>query len=171
MVEKVKVFHFAGSELRRHRFPRGAEFEEEGLTAPGYPGFEMKACEVASLPYLYSDGQRLTAEGRSLLELKSRGLGDAYARLRSSLLADQEAPSHDAFLVNGHVFTQHESPEEQSAEAKGGEHDEWMVLLSFCSDPRIGFQFGDSGTLTFCIHKRDLAAEDFSRVVATMESS
>jgi uncharacterized protein YwqG len=69
------------------------------------------------------------------------------------------------------VFTQHESPEEQAAEARGGTHDEWMVLLTLGSEGKVGFQFGDAGTLTFCIHKQDLAVADFSNVVLSTESS
>lgn len=164
---KVGVFHFVDRDLRRYRFPAGAEFVEEGLAGSGYSGRGARAMAVASLPFLYSDHERLTPEGRSLLEIEDQGLEEGYATLRSSLLGGDD----DAFVVNGHVFTQHESPEEQSAEDRGGDHGEWMVLLSFCSEGKVGFMFGDAGTMTFCIHKKDLAAGDFGRVVATQETS
>jgi uncharacterized protein YwqG len=173
-LESLRVFHFtpADGPLRRFRLPDGAEFIDESLDdGRPYPGFHARARKMASLPYLYSDEHRLTAGGRVLLEIpeaRGRDLSDAYGALRDRLAGAAGFGHHG---INCHVFTQHESPEQQAAEAKGGTHDEWMVLLTLGSEGKLGFQFGDAGTLTVCIHKRDLAAADFSNVVLSTESS
>jgi hypothetical protein len=73
--------------------------------------------------------------------------------------------------INVDVFTQGESPRERAAEDRGGQADEWMVLLTLGFDKNTGFCFWDAGTLTFVINKRDLAAGDFSNVAAYIESS
>lgn len=74
-----------------------------------------------------------------------------------------------AHSINSSVFTQHESPQEWAAARYGGEPDEWLVLL--CMESVGEFNFWDAGTLTYCIHKKDLAIRDFSRINATIESS
>ncbi len=73
--------------------------------------------------------------------------------------------------MNTHVFTQHESPEEQASRERGGLPAEWINLLMLCSDGNPGFCFWDAGTLTFSIHDKDLALGDFSRVLWSLESS
>lgn len=80
-------------------------------------------------------------------------------------------PEEKVHSINAFVFTQHESPEEQAAKLKLGEADEWMNLLSIDADPRVGFCFWDAGTLTFTVHKKDLAIADFSNVCISLESS
>jgi Leucine-rich repeat (LRR) protein len=71
--------------------------------------------------------------------------------------------------INAHVFTQHESPQEQGAATFDGKASEWMNLLTLES---IGdFNFWDAGTLTYSIHQQDLAIADFGRVVTSIESS
>lgn len=80
-------------------------------------------------------------------------------------------PEDKVHSINAHVFTQHESPEEQAAKAKMGEASEWMNLLSIDADPRVGFCFWDAGTLTFTVHKKDLAIADFSNISISLESS
>lgn len=75
-------------------------------------------------------------------------------------------PAHH---INGTVFTQHESPQEQAAIKFGGLAEEWLVLLNVDS---IGaFNFGDVGTSTYCIHKKDLAIQNFSAINVNIESS
>ncbi len=71
--------------------------------------------------------------------------------------------------MNVHIFTQHESPQEQAAQKFGGEPDEWLVLLNMESVDE--FSFWDAGTLTYCIHKKDLAINDFSTIHTSIESS
>ncbi len=71
--------------------------------------------------------------------------------------------------INSSVFSQHESPQEIAAGKLGGEPSEWMVLLNMES---VGeFNFWDAGTLSYCIHKKDLAIQDFSKISASIESS
>ncbi|TPN86786.1 DUF1963 domain-containing protein [Aquimarina algicola] len=81
---------------------------------------------------------------------------------------DPNIPLH-FHSINSHVFTQHESPQELAAARFGGEPSEWIVLLNMESTGE--FNFWDAGTLTYCIHKKDLAIKDFSRVFASIESS
>lgn len=73
--------------------------------------------------------------------------------------------------INGHTFTQHESPQEQAASELRGQPDEWVPLLRLGYDADVGFCFWDAGELTFCIHQEDLRRADFSRVHVTLESS
>ncbi len=71
--------------------------------------------------------------------------------------------------INANIFTQHESPQEQAADKFGGEPNEWLVLLNMES---IGeFSFWDAGTLTYCIHKKDLEIKEFSKIHTSIESS
>jgi Domain of unknown function (DUF1963) len=71
--------------------------------------------------------------------------------------------------INAHVFTQHESPQEQAAATFNGQTHEWMNLL--CLESIGDFNFWDAGTLTYSIHQQDLAIADFGRVVTSIESS
>ena len=74
-------------------------------------------------------------------------------------------------LINGHTFTQHESPQEQAANELRGRPCEWIPLLKLGWDNKVGFCFWDAGTLTFCIHQEDLRRWDFSKVHVSLESS
>lgn len=80
---------------------------------------------------------------------------------------DLKSTSHHAININ--VFTQNESPQEQASARYGGDAHEWMVLL--CMESEGSFNFWDAGTLTYCIHKKDLAINDFSTIYASIESS
>lgn len=71
--------------------------------------------------------------------------------------------------INTNIFTQHENPELQAAIAKGGNPEDWMVLLQLKS--RGDFQWGDAGDLFFVIHKSDLAQKNFNNVYVGLESS
>jgi Leucine-rich repeat (LRR) protein len=66
----VRVFHFQKDHLCRYTFPDDARFVQEDLAGKGYPEFMASAKRVVSLPYLYSDKNRLSTEGKKLLELK-----------------------------------------------------------------------------------------------------
>ncbi len=70
--------------------------------------------------------------------------------------------------INSFVFTQGETPQEQAADKFGGEPTEWLVLLNM--ETTGEFMFGDAGTLTYCMHKKDLEIKDFSRIYASIES-
>lgn len=73
--------------------------------------------------------------------------------------------------INGHTFTQHESPQEQAANSLQGQPSEWVPLLQLGWDSKVGFCFWDAGTVTFCIHQEDLRRWDFSKVHVSLESS
>lgn len=160
-VEEVRVIHHApGTTLRRCPPPPEAVFDQ----GP-FDGFRAEAAPAFSLPCLYNEESRLTSGQAALLEIQQDdALSDRYRRVRDAVASAEHG-------INLHVFTQHESPEEQAAEDSGGQHDEWMVLLRLGYDRNPGFCFWDAGTLSFMIHKRDLANQDFSRVVAFIESS
>lgn len=70
---------------------------------------------------------------------------------------------------NAYVFTQHESPEAQAATKFGGKPNEWLAIL--CMESVGDFNFWDAGTLTYCVHKKDLAIQQFETVHSTIESS
>ncbi len=100
------------------------------------------------------------------LDVFSDRMVDFYDRLAKCRLMP---PPHRSHSLNAQVFTQHESPQEQGAVKFGGHAHEWMNLLSLES---IGdLNFWDAGTLTYSIHKQDLAIAEFGRVVASIESS
>ena len=73
--------------------------------------------------------------------------------------------------INGHTFTQHESPQQQAADKLRGQPEEWVPLLQLGWDDRVGFCFWDAGTLTFTIHQEDLRRWDFSKVHVSLETS
>jgi len=77
--------------------------------------------------------------------------------------------AREVHSINGYVFTQHESPEERAAAKFGGEPEDYLTLLNLES---LGeFSFWDAGTLTYCVHKKDLAIVVLDRVAAFIESS
>jgi uncharacterized protein YwqG len=78
-------------------------------------------------------------------------------------------PPDRSHSLNAHVFTQHESPQQQATTQHNGYAYEWMNLL--CLESIGDFNFWDAGTLTYSIHKQDLAIADFGRVMASIESS
>ena len=73
------------------------------------------------------------------------------------------------FAINAYVFTQHEDPEHQVSLRQKGNPEDWVVLLMVGSSG--SFMWGDAGTLSYVIHKSDLAQGDFSNVHCTLESS
>ncbi|BDS11372.1 DUF1963 domain-containing protein [Aureispira anguillae] len=104
---------------------------------------------------------------------KIEQLEDYIEALKSSidwsLGAEQGATATRTHSIHSSVFTQHESPQEQAANKFGGEPSEWLVLLNMESVDE--FNFWDAGTLTYCIHKKDLAINDFSKISVSIESS
>lgn len=70
---------------------------------------------------------------------------------------------------NAYVFTQHESPEAQAAAKFGGKPNDWLALL--CMESVGDFNFWDAGTLTYCVHKKDVAIQQFEKVHSSIESS
>jgi uncharacterized protein YwqG len=106
----------------------------------------------------------LTNSNKKLLQLDR---SDNYNKLIEKLNSNKDG----MHFINAYVFTQNESIWEQAANKKGGNTLEWMTLLSLKYDYNTGFEFWDAGTLTFVIHKKDLAIGNFSNVYAMIESS
>ncbi len=172
--------------LKRYVYPDDAQFTEPHLENELYRAFQVDFAAAISLPSTYSlsnYGEGRYPERKERFQESGYGSEDDYYRQLELLdggvqalakLLDSPSPgdygvgaTHHG--INDHVFTQHESPEEQAAARYGGEPGEWLVLLKLES---LGdFQFWDAGTLTYCIHKKDLAINDFSRVHASIESS
>ncbi|GAA4237921.1 hypothetical protein GCM10022291_26390 [Postechiella marina] len=71
--------------------------------------------------------------------------------------------------LNTNVFTQHELPQEHAATKFGEKPNEWLVLLNIKSIDE--FNFWDAGTLTYCIHKKDLEIKEFLKIYTSIESS
>jgi uncharacterized protein YwqG len=139
----------------------------------GYQGFKAKIQIGFSLAEGYSTNAAMHGEYskdlEKLAEQQYQIEPDPYHQLKSHYCPTERCDNiHSS---NGYVFTQHESPEEQAVENKNGEINEWMNLLCLGWDKNTGYCFWDAGTLTYTIHKKDLAIGDFSNVVATIESS
>jgi uncharacterized protein YwqG len=165
----VRVVHFKEEDvLYRFEYPAEAQLSEVDRTFPLPAGFLASAHKKASFPSLYRSQIPLTEKGMRLLELSDTPLQESYDQMVEEEWA-KDKTRNGPHGVNSYVFTQHESPEEQAAIAKSGYSPEWMVLLAIDYDKNLEFQFSDAGTLTFCIHKKDLAAGDFSNVFTTIE--
>ena len=169
-LEHLQVFHStaATESLVTYAYPADTRFEDGGDRDDRYPGFKAQASATVSVPHLYNAQERFSGKDAMLLEIEDDKLHQqAYWALQEELCGKRER----CHLVNAHVFTQHETPEEQASAAKGGLPGEWVNLLVLESDNRPGFCFWDAGTLTFSIHQKALALGDFSDVVASLESS
>jgi len=170
----VRVLHSNASaaELQPYAWPEGAEFADGSDVSDAHEGYKVRIDATVSLPNLYNaGGGRLSGEDASLLEIdRDDKLQEAYWALEAELAGDGER-RNGAHLMNAHVFTQHENPQEQASRERGGLPQEWINLLTLDSDNKPGFCFWDAGTFTFSIHEKDLALGDFSRVHWSLESS
>jgi len=170
----VRVLHSNASaaELQPYAWPEGAEFADGFDVSDAHEGYKVRIDATVSLPNLYNaGGGRLSGEDASLLEIdRDDKLQEAYWALEAELAGDGER-RNGAHLMNAHVFTQHENPQEQASRERGGLPQEWINLLTLDSDNKPGFCFWDAGTFTFSIHEKDLALGDFSRVHWSLESS
>lgn len=165
-LQKHRVVHStaAASSLQTYVYPDDATFEN----GDAFPGFKAVASATVSVPSLYNARDRLSGRDAVLLNIADDDkLQKAYWALQEEL----SGKSEDCHLVNAHVFTQHDSPEELASAERGGLPGEWVNLLMLESDNRPGFCFWDAGTLSFSIHMKDLALGDFSRTFASLESS
>lgn len=170
----VRVLHSdaPAAELRPHAWPEGAEFADGFDVGDAHEGYKVEIDSTVSVPNLYNaGGGRLIGEDAVLLEIEGNDeLQEAWWALEAELTGDDER-RNGAHLMNAHVFTQHENPQEQASREKGGLPEEWINLLTLRSDDKPGFCFWDAGTFTFSIHEKDLALGDFSRVHGSLESS
>ncbi len=112
------------------------------------------------------DRDTIGDEARRRLDKFSDLMVDFPDRLVKKRLMPPPQRSHS---INAHTFTQHESPQEHGAAKFGGHAHEWMNLL--CLESAGDLNFWDAGTLTYSIHKQDLAIADYGRVVVSIESS
>ncbi|MDQ0085990.1 uncharacterized protein YwqG [Variovorax boronicumulans] len=165
-LHKHRVIHSTApaSSLQTYVYPDDATFEN----GDAFPGFKAVATATVSVPSLYNARDRLTGRDAVLLNIED---DDKLQKTYWALQEELSGKSEDCHLVNAHVFTQHESPEEQASAERGGLPGEWINLLMLESDNRPGFCFWDAGTLSFSIHMKDLALGDFSRTFASLESS
>ncbi|WP_432726864.1 DUF1963 domain-containing protein [Variovorax sp. W6] len=170
----VRVLHSdaPASALLPHAWPEDGEFSDGCGVGDAHEGFKVRIDATVSLPNLYNaGGGRLSGEDSALLAIdKDDGQQEAYWALEAEFGGDGEG-RNGAHLMNAHVFTQHENPQEQASRDKGGLPEEWVNLLTLRSDSKPGFCFWDAGTITFSIHEKDLAIGDFSRVHWSLESS
>jgi uncharacterized protein YwqG len=167
-VAQVRVLlHDADTALQRTSPPPEASFDQ----GP-FAGFLAEASSACDLPSLYGAEARLPASQKVLLKVeRDDALNAAYERVRVSLAPQRTADDNHCHGINRHVFVQGESMEETAAQRGGGKPGDWAVLLTVGFDRNTGFCFWDAGTLSFMIDKHDLAAQDFSRVIAMIESS
>ena len=157
--------------LRTYEWPRGVRFTDGWSVDDAYNGYKVHVDATVSVPNLYHAKDRLIGEDAVLLEINDDDEEQrSYWALEEELTgnADRQRGAH---LMNAHVFTQQQTPEEQASLEKGGLPAEWINLLMLESDGNPGFCFWDAGTLTFSIHEKDLALGDFSRVHWSLESS
>ncbi len=169
----VRVLHSSAAPdtLRTYAWPEDGEFVDGSNVPEAYEGYKARVEATVSVPRLYNARQRLGPKDAALLNIEDDdALQTAYWALEEELTgnADRQRGAH---LMNAHVFTQHENPEEQASRDKGGLPAEWINLLMLDSDNNPGFCFWDAGTFTYAIHEKDLALGDFSRVHWSLESS
>lgn len=157
--------------LRTYAWPEGARFADGWSVTDAYNGYKVEVDATVSVPNLYHAHPRLNGEDATLLEINNDDERQrSYWALEAELTGDADR-RRGAHLMNAHVFTQQENPEEQASRELGGLPAEWINLLMLASDGNPGFCFWDAGTLTFSIHEKDLALGDFSRVHWSLESS
>ncbi|AXT50893.1 DUF1963 domain-containing protein [Aquimarina sp. BL5] len=110
-----------------------------------------------------------TDEANRRIEFFEEYMEQLEDSIDTPLALDSDYVKLTTHSIHSSVFTQHESPQEIAAAKFGGEPTEWVVLLNMESVDE--FSFWDAGTLTYCIHKKDLAIKDFSKISASIESS
>ena len=86
-------------------------------------------------------------------------------------LKTEKKSFRQALYLHSEPFTQHESPTENAAFVKGGQANEWINLLTVESFNVKDVCIWDAGTLTYSVHKKDLAILDFANVNAMIYSS
>jgi len=137
--------------------------DQHGVYAP----WRAAAGPWTSLPHLWGDAA-YCADGKDTLAALEAD-PDRMEALRADV--DAAGPVWPVHGINSYVFKQHDTPEREAADALRGRPEDFMVLLRVASDGNPGFSFWDAGEIYFVIHKRDLAAQDFSNVYVGLESS
>lgn len=170
----VRAIYFPSIEGLSTVKPPEAESLSDGEPADAFPGVPLEQQILISIPDLSVDegllGPKLAEDFKRLWD---DGHGDAYEKLKADLDSIQAngGGRYGPHTINAFVFTQGSTPEMEAAEEKLGAVGDWVNLISIGFDRNVGFQFGDCGTLTICIHKSDLATRNFSRVFPFFYSS
>ncbi|MDZ4082427.1 MAG: YwqG family protein [Bdellovibrionales bacterium] len=172
---KVKVLYFESvDDFSLIQLPEAeALSDDDGPKA--YPGVEAIPVPIVSVPELSVDEGLLGPQStKDFQRLWEAGYESGYENFKRDL--DGTVSSIGRFrngphTIGAYVFTQGATPEMQAAKSLGGEVSDWINLISIGFDRNVGFQFDDCGTLTICIHKSDLAAQNFSRVFPSFYSS
>ena len=171
------IFHEGDTaSLRRVRLPDDAGFDDPNRHTDDYPAFIVKATRAFRLPYLYSlksINYLPPAVLGSLTRIRSdKYLDDEYQKLLEVVSPSDFSPSRGGrdsiHHIGGHIFTQHELPEQQAAAAMGGEPQDWYCLLCLGFDNNTKFCFWDAGSLFFMIQKGDLRERRFDRISAEL---
>lgn len=168
----VRVLHDTSprSSLVPHAWGPQVDSVDDIDVSRAYRGYRAVVDATVSLPILFDAHERYMGEDAGLMDIyHDDALNDVYGTLAEELSFSPDN-QHGVHLQNAFVFTQHESPEEQSVALQRGSPGEWVNLLRLGSDQHPGFEFWDAGTLTFTIHRKDLALGDFSRVLGFIES-
>lgn len=169
----VRVLHDTSprSSLAPHIWGTEVDSVDDIDVSRAYTGYQAVVDATVSLPILYNAHGRYTGDDAGLMDIHGDdALSEVYDTLAEELSFSPDN-QHGVHLQNAFVFTQHDSPEEQSVALQRGNPGEWVNLLRLGSDRHPGFEFWDAGTLTFTIHRKDLALCDFSRVLGFIESS
>ncbi|MBD9391478.1 DUF1963 domain-containing protein [Acidovorax sp. ACV01] len=156
--------------LQPYEWGHDARFVDGDNVPEAYAAYRATVDATVSVPCLYGASHRYTGDDASLMEVWDDDQCEAYTALETELAGSDDS-QHGVHLQNAFVFTQQQSPEEQAMDTQGGKLEEWVNLLTLYSDRHPGFSFWDAGTLTFTIHRKDLALRDFSRVRTSLESS
>lgn len=167
--------------LTRFKYTKKTEFTDSNFNGDFRKEVKVHFENSISLPEFYNSsyyGKERYPKYKSLwenpenqkkVETLENCIGDLEKVIEESLDLHNDPLQLRTHSLNSSVFTQHESPQEQAAGKLGGESNEWLVLLNMESIDE--FNFWDAGTLSYCIHKKDLAIKDFSNVYTSIESS
>lgn len=184
-VQKAFVLYNPENEdLSRIKYGKNIKFSDSDMDNFYRTGVAVSFKNAISLPELYNvhnHGEERFPKYKSYwenvdddemydkLEYLSEAIYELGNKLEAPIGMKNQFTQRATHGVNTSVFTQHESPQEWSAAKYGGEPTDWLVLLNM---ENIGeFSFWDAGTLTYCVHKQDLAISEFSTINATIESS
>jgi hypothetical protein len=167
-------------ELTLYDYPKGTRWFDSDVDALHEGGSSGLARESmlsfsagVSLPFVYrATGARFSALA-PLFESNERAdrtrceqFDDALEAARNALKKIGLLPQKTAHSLNALIWSDDDTSQEQAANAKGGFASEWINLLTLQSVD--DYCFGDAGSISFCIHINDLAAEDFSNVVCVV---
>jgi hypothetical protein len=168
------------SDLVAHEYTELTRWFDSDVSTFDYDGSSALARESLlqfsagpSLPYVYrATGTRfpklavLFDSKQSADRIRREQFDGALDSTREALKKVALMPKETTHSLNALIWSDDDTSQEQAANAKGGFADEWINLLTLESVD--DYCFGDAGSITFCIHMKDLAMADFSNVVCTV---